>query len=119
MRTILLFLALIIGITSITKSQDMKDKTPILRLIYPQWQGGIVAHWMPDIPADDASRGYYLGAQLLNLLAPESNPKNRRSPDLAGHKRPGNRQRRQCPQGHPETNPSRPWKNCMKTTRIK
>lgn len=75
MRTILLFLALIIGITSITKSQDMKDKTPILRLIYPQWQGGIVAHWMPDIPADDASRGYYLGAQLLNLLAPESNQK--------------------------------------------
>lgn len=53
----------------------MKDKTPILRLIYPQWQGGIVAHWMPDIPADDASRGYYLGAQLLNLLAPESNQK--------------------------------------------
>ena len=50
----------------------MKDKTPILRLIYPQWQGGIVAHWMPDIPANDASRGYYLGAQLLNLLAPES-----------------------------------------------
>lgn len=53
----------------------MKDKTPILRLIYPQWQGGIVAHWMPDIPANDASRGYYLGAQLLNLLAPESNQK--------------------------------------------
>ena len=33
-----------------------------LRLIYPQWQGGIVAHWMPDIPAGDASTGYYLGA---------------------------------------------------------
>lgn len=50
----------------------MKPSTSTLRLIYPQWQGGIVDHWMPDIPADDASRGYYLGAQLLNLLAPES-----------------------------------------------
>lgn len=41
----------------------MEDKTSTLRLIYPQWQGGIVNHWMPDLPADDASRGYYLGAQ--------------------------------------------------------
>lgn len=50
----------------------MEKKTSTLRLIYPQWQGGIVDHWMPDFPADDASRGYYLGAQLLQLLAPES-----------------------------------------------
>ena len=44
----------------------MKKETTPLRLIYPQWQGGIVDHWMPDIPAEDSSRGYYLGAQLLN-----------------------------------------------------
>ena len=50
----------------------MEDKTSTLRLIYPQWQGGIVNHWIPDLPADDASRGYYLGAQLLNILAPPS-----------------------------------------------
>lgn len=50
----------------------MENKTSAIRLIYPQWQGGIVAHWMPDIPEEDASRGYYLGAQLLNLLSPES-----------------------------------------------
>lgn len=50
----------------------MEKKTSAIRLIYPQWQGGIVAHWMPDIPAEDSSRGYYLGAQLLNMLAPES-----------------------------------------------
>lgn len=56
----------------IINSKDMENKTSTLRLIYPQWQGGIVDHWMPDIPADDASRGYYLGAQLLQLLAPES-----------------------------------------------
>lgn len=53
----------------------MKNETTPLRLIYPQWQGGIVDHWMPDIPAEDSSKGYYLGAQLLNLLAPESNLK--------------------------------------------
>lgn len=50
----------------------MENKKSTLRLIYPQWQGGIVDHWMPDIPADDASRGYYLGAKLLNMLAPEN-----------------------------------------------
>lgn len=46
-----------------------------IRIIYPQWQGGIVAHWIPELPADDVSRGYYLGSQLLNLLAPETNQK--------------------------------------------
>ena len=50
----------------------MENKVSTIRLIYPQWQGGMVDHWMPDIPEEDASRGYYLGAQLLNFLAPES-----------------------------------------------
>lgn len=50
----------------------MENKVSTIRLIYPQWQGGMVDHWMLDIPAEDASRGYYLGAQLLNFLAPES-----------------------------------------------
>lgn len=58
----------------------MKNKVKILRLIYPQWQGGNVDHWMPDIPADDASRGYYLGAELLNLLAPENSQKTVKVP---------------------------------------
>lgn len=50
----------------------MKVNSKTLRLIYPQWQGGVVANWMPDIPANDVSRGYFLGAQLLQVLAPES-----------------------------------------------
>lgn len=58
----------------------MKNKISTLRLIYPQWQGGIVAHWMPDLPEDDASRGYYLGAQLLNFLAPKSEQKTEEVP---------------------------------------
>lgn len=30
----------------------MNQKSNTIRLIYPQWQGGIVFHWMPDIPAN-------------------------------------------------------------------
>ena len=43
-----------------------------IRLIYPQWQGGNIASWIPKIPAEDSSRGYYLGAMLLDFLAPET-----------------------------------------------
>ena len=43
-----------------------------IRLIYPQWQGGDIASWIPRIPAEDSSRGYYLGAMLLDFLAPET-----------------------------------------------
>lgn len=53
----------------------MNQKSNTIRLIYPQWQGGIVSHWMPDIPAEDSSKGYYLGARILNMLAPESSQK--------------------------------------------
>ncbi len=43
-----------------------------IRLIYPQWQGAkITVPELKDTPAD-ASRGYYLGAQLLNYLAPNT-----------------------------------------------
>ena len=43
-----------------------------IRLVYPQWQGADIARWIPNISADDSSRGYYLGAMLLNWLAPET-----------------------------------------------
>ena len=46
-----------------------------IRLIYPQWQGGNIASWIPKIPAEDSSRGYYLGAMLLDFLAPETEMK--------------------------------------------
>lgn len=48
------------------------EKTQTLRLIFPQWQGGVITHWLPDIPSDDAARGYYLGSHLLQYLAPNS-----------------------------------------------
>lgn len=54
----------------------MEQEKTTIRLIYPQWQGGDITHWLPEIPnPDDAARGYYLGAQLLNFLAPESGQK--------------------------------------------
>ncbi len=44
-----------------------------IRLIYPQWQGGNIAQWITEVnDPETASRGYYLGAQLLNFLAPGS-----------------------------------------------
>lgn len=67
----------------------MKANSKTLRLIYPQWQGGVVANWMPDIPANDVSRGYFLGAQLLQVLAPESKQQSVEVPislDIESHK---------------------------------
>ena len=53
----------------------MESGRTTIRLVYPQWQGGIVSHWMPELAPDDASRGYWLGAQLLNMLAPAGSAK--------------------------------------------
>lgn len=79
MRIFLAILALFITMTTAyaqEEIQTMEQNTPYvpttLRLIYPQWQGGIVSGWMPDIPEEDSSRGYFLGAHLLNFLAPQN-----------------------------------------------
>ena len=41
-----------------------------IRLIYPQWQGGDIARWFPRFGPLTVSQGYYLGAMLLEFLAP-------------------------------------------------
>lgn len=88
-KFLLLVVLSMIG-TTYAKSDDMKaDSSKTLRLIYPQWQGGVVANWMPDIPANDVSRGYFLGAQLLQVLAPESKQQTVEVPislDMESHK---------------------------------
>lgn len=44
-----------------------------VRLIYPQWQGGNVSSLITEVKnPDDASLGYMLGAQLLEVLAPQN-----------------------------------------------
>lgn len=49
--------------------------TNTIRLIYPQWQGGNVSSLIPELSEMDSSQGYYLGAELLNFLAPKNNQK--------------------------------------------
>ena len=45
-----------------------------VRLIYPQWQGARMQDgWIPEVKdLKDASRGYILGSQILELLAPKN-----------------------------------------------
>ena len=61
-----------------------------IRLIYPQWQGGDITRLVKEVPTpEDASRGYYLGAQLLNFLAPDNGQKTVVVPittDITEHK---------------------------------
>ena len=57
----------------IKNKENQSIKT--IRLIYPQWQGAKITHLIPELKdnPNDASKGYYLGAQLLNYLAPNTN----------------------------------------------
>ena len=82
-KIVYLIIVLLIGFHTVNaqhKNKNMENKNSTLRLIYPQWQGGIVSQWMPELPADDASRGYYLGAQLLQLLAPKTSQRTAEVP---------------------------------------
>ena len=59
--------------TALINHQSMEKKTKTIRLIYPQWQGASIVPLIPEVKnPDDASRGYFMGAQLLNFLAPDS-----------------------------------------------
>lgn len=54
----------------------MKTKANVIRLIYPQWQGGgTIADFIPELLPEDAYKGYYLGSQLLKMLAPQTTQK--------------------------------------------
>lgn len=58
----------LILLVELTFRKFLEMKT--IRLVYPQWQGANIARWIPNISAEDSSRGYYLGAMLLDYLAP-------------------------------------------------
>jgi len=54
-------------------NQHMENKDKTIRLVYPQWQGGDIAHWITEIDnPEESSRGYVLGAKLLDFLAPDT-----------------------------------------------
>lgn len=68
MKKIIFSAAFIMAALSLN-AQTMKT----IRMIYPQWQGASISAWIPEVKnPDDASRGYYLGAQLLDFLAPKN-----------------------------------------------
>ena len=68
MKKIIFTTAFILAALSIN-AQTMKT----IRMIYPQWQGASISAWIPEVKnPDDASRGYYLGAQMLDFLAPKN-----------------------------------------------
>lgn len=68
MKKIIFTASFILAALSIN-AQTMKT----IRMIYPQWQGASISAWIPEVKnPDDASRGYYLGAQLLDFLAPKN-----------------------------------------------
>lgn len=46
----------------------------VLKLIYPQWQGGDIVSFFNDLPEKEIATGYYLGAQILNLIVDSINP---------------------------------------------
>lgn len=65
---------LVSSIAHTLKDKNMEKKDKTIRLVYPQWQGGHIAAFIPEIKdTTAASQGYVLGAQLLNFLAPSSN----------------------------------------------
>ena len=68
-----LFLGGIVSYAQNTINNTKMEKKEIIRLVYPQWQGGDIAKLVPEISnSEDASRGYFLGANLLNFLAPDN-----------------------------------------------
>lgn len=81
----ILLLAVFAIISLTANSQNNNKRTNMgnketLRLIYPQWQGGVIDRLVTEIPADDASRGYFLGAHLLHFLAPDNGQKTAEVP---------------------------------------
>lgn len=68
LKQMLLFTALLYGTSFPAKAQnneitmDNNQRTKTIRLVYPQWQGGDIAHWITEVKdPEQASRGYYLG----------------------------------------------------------
>ena len=79
LKQMLVLTALLCGTSFPAKAQnneitmDNNQRTKTIRLVYPQWQGGDIAHWVTEVKdPEQASRGYYLGAQLLDFLAPDN-----------------------------------------------
>ena len=72
--------ALFIIFLSVGTVNAKETKMNTIRLLYPQWQGGNIGSFVPELQPDDASTGYILGSELLNFLAPETKNKTVKIP---------------------------------------
>ena len=72
--------ALFIIFLSVSLVSAKETKMNTIRLLYPQWQGGNIGSFVPELQPDDASTGYILGSELLNFLAPETKNKTVKIP---------------------------------------
>ena len=73
MKKFLAILFLMFLSVSLVSAKESKMNT--IRLVYPQWQGGNIGNFVPELQPDDASTGYILGSELLNFLAPQTKNK--------------------------------------------
>lgn len=63
------------------RSAESVNMSSTLRLVYPQWQGGVISGLVPEIKdPNESSRGYSLGAELLHYLAPNPHQKTVKVP---------------------------------------
>jgi len=69
------FLILLVMLFLCLSVNAKESKMNAIRLLYPQWQGGNIGSFVSELTPDDASRGYILGSELLNFLAPKTNNK--------------------------------------------
>ena len=67
--------ALFIIFLSVGTVNAKETKMNTIRLLYPQWQGGNIGNFVPELTPDEASTGYILGSELLNFLAPQTKNK--------------------------------------------
>jgi arginase len=59
--------------TTMVAPDTSEDSGTTLRLLFPQWQGAgrdMVAHLTPDIPIEQARRGYATGTAVLQAMLP-------------------------------------------------
>ncbi|MBQ3310673.1 arginase family protein [bacterium] len=76
----IIFLSVSIASAGINDKGVKMDTQKTIRLLYPQWQGGNIGSFVPELQPDDASTGYILGSELLNFLAPETKNKTVKIP---------------------------------------
>ena len=51
--------------------ENKELKTKVLRLIHPQWHGGILENWIPKDMKGGIEEAYKIGAGVQNMMVPQ------------------------------------------------